>query len=121
MRKALPNACYIGFTGTPVVKRNKSTLARFGGLIDVYTITQAVNDGAVVPLLYEGRHVAQTVNESIDDWFDRITDKLTKEQKGDLKKKFASTDQLNKADQKVMRVAWDISEHFRNNWQGTPF
>lgn len=121
MRKALPNACYIGFTGTPVVKKNKNTLGRFGGLIDVYTITQAVNDGAVVPLLYEGRHVAQTVNESIDNWFDRITDKLTKEQKADLKKKFASTDQLNKAEQKVMRIAWDISEHFRDNWQGTPF
>lgn len=121
MRKVLPNACYIGFTGTPVVKKNKNTLGRFGGLIDVYTITQAVNDGAVVPLLYEGRHVAQTVNESIDNWFERITDKLTKEQKRDLKKKFASTDQLNKAEQKVMRVAWDISEHFRDNWQGTPF
>ena len=121
MRRALPNACYIGFTGTPVVKKHKSTVARFGGLIDVYTITQAVSDGAVVPLLYEGRHVEQTVNESIDSWFERITEKLTKEQKADLKRKFTSTDQLNKAEQKVMRVAWDISEHFRDNWQGTGF
>jgi len=81
-----------------------------------------VKDKAVVPLLYEGRHVDQRVDtESIDGWFDRITEDLTKEQKADLKKKFTTTDQLNKAQQKVMRIAWDVSEHYRDNWQGTPY
>ena len=122
MKKALPNGCFIGFTGTPVMKKDKNTIERFGGLIDTYTIEQAVKDKAVVPLLYEGRHVEQKVDtESVDAWFDRITENLTREQKADLKKKFTSTDQLNKAQQKVMRIAWDVSEHFRDNWQGTPY
>jgi len=122
MKKALPNGCFIGFTGTPVMHRDKNTIARFGGLIDTYTIEQAVKDHAVVPLLYEGRHVDQKVDtESIDAWFDRITEHLTREQKADLKKKFTSTDQLNKARQKVMRIAWDVGEHYRDTWQGTPY
>lgn len=122
MKKALPNGCFIGFTGTPVIKKDKNTVERFGGMIDTYTIEQAVKDKAVVPLLYEGRHVEQKVDtESVDAWFDRVTENLTREQRADLKKKFSSTDQLNKAQQKVMRIAWDVSEHFRDNWQGTPY
>jgi len=122
MKKAMPNACFIGFTGTPVMKKDRNTIERFGGLIDTYTIEQAVKDKAVVPLLYEGRHVDQRVDtESVDGWFDRITENLTKKQKADLKKKFTTTDQLNKAHQKVMRIAWDVSEHYRDNWQGTPY
>jgi type I restriction enzyme R subunit len=122
MRKALPNACFIAFTGTPLLKGERNTISTFGGLIDTYTIEQAVMDKAVVPLLYEGRHVEQKVDtESVDAWFDRITENLTREQKADLKKKFTSTDQLNKAQQKVMRIAWDVSEHYRDNWQGTPY
>ena len=123
MRRVLPNACYLGFTGTPVMKKDKNTVEKFGGFIEPsYTIKQAVEDKAVVPLLYEGRHVEQKVDsQSIDGWFERITETLSKEQAADLKKKFSTTDQLNKAEQKVMRVAWDVSEHFRDNWQGTYF
>jgi len=122
MKAALSNGCFIGFTGTPVMKKDKNTIERFGGLIDTYTIEQAVKDKAVVPLLYEGRHVDQKVDtESVDAWFERITENLTREQKADLKRKFTSTDQLNKAQQKVMRIAWDVGEHFRDNWQGTPY
>jgi len=122
MLKVMPNACYIGFTGTPVMKKDKDTVRRFGGLIDTYTIDRAVEDNSVVPLLYEGRHVDQKVDsESIDSWFERITANLSKEQSADLKKKFSTTDQLNKAEQKVMRIAWDISEYYKDNWQGTRF
>jgi len=122
MRRVLPNACYIGFTGTPIMKKDKNTVEKFGGLIDVYSIDQAVKDEAVVPLLYEGRHVEQYVDEKgIDAWFDKITQTLSKEQTIDLKKKFSTTDQLNKAEQKVKAIAWDISEHFSKNWQGTGF
>ncbi len=122
MRRVLPNACYIGFTGTPIMKKEMNTIQKFGGLIDTYTIDKAVQDKAVVPLLYEGRHVSQTLNEEpIDSWFERITTGLSDSQKTDLKRKFATTDQLNKAEQKVMRIAWDISEHFKKNWQGTGF
>lgn len=122
MKEALPNACFIGFTGTPLTKKDKNTIERFGGLIDTYTIQQAVKDDGVVPLLYEGRHVDQKVDsEAVDDWFERITAALSPEQRTDLKKKFSSSDQLNKAEQKVMRIAWDVSEHFRDHWQGTPY
>jgi len=122
MRRVLPNACYIGFTGTPVMKKDKDTVKKFGGLIDTYTIDRAVEDKAVVPLLYEGRHVEQHVDaEGIDSWFDRITAPLTKDQAADLKKKFSTTDQLNKAAQRVMAIAWDIGQHYRDNWQGTGF
>ena len=122
MRRVLPAACYIGFTGTPVMKKDRNTVERFGGLIDTYTIDRAVEDKAVVPLLYEGRHVEQFVDEQgIDAWFERITAGLSQEQAADLKKKFSTTDQLNKAEQKVKAIAWDISEHYRDNWQGTGF
>ena len=122
MRQALRNACFIGFTGTPVMKKDKSTIDRFGGLIDAYTLEQAVQDKAVVPLLYEGRHVDQKVDsEAVDDWFERITAPLSDEQKSDLKKKFSSSDQLNRAEQKVMRIAWDVSEHYHDNWHHTPY
>lgn len=120
LKKSLPNACYIGFTGTPVMKQEKNTMAKFGGLIDSYTIDQAVKDKAVVPLLYEGRHVEQQVDKKgIDRWFEEVTAPLTKEQKNDLKMKFSTTDQLNKTDQKIKAIAWDIGIHFCQYWQGT--
>ena len=116
MRKALPNACFIGFTGTPVTKKEKNTINKFGGLIDTYTIRQAVDDHAVVPLLYEGRDVEQQVDrKTIDRWFDQLTVNLKPEQRADLKKKFSTTDQLNKAEQKVKEIAFDIGMHFQES------
>ncbi|HAU0840593.1 TPA: type I restriction endonuclease subunit R [Legionella pneumophila] len=123
MRQMLPNACYLGFTGTPLLKKEKNNFAKFGGLIEPhYSIKQAVADEAVLPLLYEGRHVEMEQNKAaIDLWFDRHTINLTIEQKADLKKKYARADELNKADQVIYMRAFDISEHFRENWQGTGF
>jgi type I restriction enzyme R subunit len=122
MQQVFPNACYIGLTGTPLMKRDKNTAAKFGGLIDTYTIDQAVKDKAVVPLLYEGRHTIQEVQERpIDSWFDRVTAGLSTEQKKDLKKKFSNAGQLNKTDQRIYRIAFDISEHFRKTFKDTPF
>ncbi len=122
MTKALPNACFIAMTGTPLMRREKNTAARFGGIIDSYTVDMAVRDKAVVPLLYEGRLAEQTVNEApLDTYFQKISEPLTKYQKADLKKKFSRADQLNVADQKIYAVAWDISSHFRDHWQGTGF
>lgn len=123
MQKAMPQACYIGFTGTPIMRKHKNTVAKFGGIIPpTYTMRDAVEDKAVVPLLYEGRHVQQMVfKEPIDKWFDKITASLSKEQVADLKRKYSSADQLNKTEQKVMQIAWDVSEHFRDNWKGTGF
>ncbi len=123
MEKVLPKACFIGFTGTPLMRKERSTARKFGGLIEpAYTIDQAVRDKSVVPLLYEGRLVLQQVDQNaIDKWFEVVTKPLTDAQRADLKKKFASADQLNKADRKVYEAAFDISEHFRQTWQGTGF
>ncbi|TKK66354.1 type I restriction endonuclease subunit R [Ilyomonas limi] len=122
MQKTLPNACFIALTGTPLFKKDKSTAAKFGGIIDTYTVDTAVKDKAVVPLLYEGRLARQLVNEApLDTFFGMVSEPLTEYQKADFKKKFSRADQLNSAEQKIYAIAWDISRHFRNNWQGTPF
>lgn len=123
MRQMFPKACYIGFTGTPLLKKEKNNFQRFGGLIrPTYTISQAVVDKAVVPLLYEGRLVELTQNkEAIDLWFERHTKDLSDEQKADLKKKYARADMLQKTEQVIYMRAFDINEHYRNNWQGTGF
>ncbi|MBK8848910.1 MAG: type I restriction endonuclease subunit R [Saprospiraceae bacterium] len=123
MQKTLPNACYIAMTGTPLFKKDKSTAQKFGGMIDAYTVDQAVEDKAVVPLLYEGRLAMQEVNASpIDTFFGMVAEPLTEYQRADIKKKFARYDHLNSAEQKMQLIAWNISYHFRDNWQGkTPF
>lgn len=122
MRRLLPKACYLGFTGTPLLKQEKNTLSTFGRLIHRYAIDEAVADGAVVPLLYEGRLVEQQVSGAvIDRWFDKISDGLTDSQKADLKRKFSRMDALAKTDQAIRAKAFDISEHYRQHWQGTGF
>ena len=123
MEKTLPNACCIAMTGTPLMKKEKNTAQHFGGIIQpVYTVDQAVKDHAVVPLLYEGRIVEQKVHESaIDKYFNMVCDPLTEYQTADLKKKFSRAGELTQAEQRIYAIAWDVSMHFRNNWQGTGF
>ncbi len=122
MRRILPKACYLGFTGTPLLKKDKNTFSTFGGLIHKYAIDEAVADGAVVPLLYEGRLVEQLVSGGvIDSWFDKISEGLNDSQKADLKAKFSRMDALAKTSQAIRAKAFDISEHYRQHWQGTDF
>lgn len=122
MRRLLPKACYLGFTGTPLLKKDKNTLSTFGGLIHKYSIDEAVADGAVVPLLYEGRLVEQQITgDVIDRWFEKISEGLSNQQKADLKRKFSRMDVLAKTGQAIRAKAFDISEHFRQHWQGTGF
>ena len=123
MRKSLPNACFIGFTGTPLMKKEKNTARKFGGFIEpAYTIRDAVADEAVVPLLYEGRHVMQDVNQkAVDLMFDAMCRDLTPEQQTDLKRKFASREELNRLESRLYLIAWDVSQHFSTQWTGTGF
>lgn len=122
MRRLLPNACYLGFTGTPLLKKEKNTLATFGRLIHRYAIDEAVADEAVVPLLYEGRLVEQQIaGNVIDRWFEKISEGLTVAQKADLKRKFSRMDALSKTTQAIRAKAFDISEHYRQHWQSTGF
>jgi type I restriction enzyme R subunit len=122
MRKVFPKACYIGFTGTPLIKKDKNTAQKFGGIIDKYTIDQAVNDKSVLPLLYEGRHALQDVNQKpIDKWFDKVAEPLTEYQKSDLKKKSSNSSKVYQSEQTIQMISCDISEHFKKNWQNTGF
>lgn len=123
MRKVLPKACYIGFTGTPLTRTDKSTAKKFGGFIlPNYPIEQAVRDKAVVPLLYEGRSAKLTVNrEMLDKGFNRLSEPLPVYETKNLKKKFASITQIYKSQQVVEEIAYDIAKHYCENWQGKGF
>ena len=122
MRSVFPNACYIGFTGTPLMKSEKNTMARFGKLIHKYTIRDGVEDGAIVPLIYEGRFVEQKVDEeNIDLWFKQTTRRLTEAQREDLRKKWSSIRRLTSTDARIKRIALDISEHFIEGYKKTGF
>ncbi|WP_417737749.1 type I restriction endonuclease subunit R [Rosistilla oblonga] len=122
MKQVFPNACYIGFTGTPLLKKEKSTATKFGGFIHSYPMRQAVEDKAVTPILYEGRmselHGDQ---KAIDKWFDRITKDLSAEQKADLKKKFRREEELTKTSERLYEIAFDLVTHFCDNFKGTKF
>lgn len=115
MRRALPNAAFIAFTGTPLLKNDKTT-NKFGPIVHAYTMQRAVEDKAVTPLLYEERVPDLDVNErAIDSWFDRITEGLTDEQKTDLKKKFAKKGHLYQSEDRIRLIAYDIANHFVKN------
>ncbi len=122
MRTVFPNACYIGFTGTPLMKREKNTLTKFGKLIHKYTIQDGVEDGAIVPLIYEGRFVEQKVDEeNIDMWFRQTTKRLTDPQKEDLCRKWSSIRRLTSTDARIKRIALDINNHFILGFKDTGF
>ena len=122
MHSVFPNACYIGFTGTPLMKSEKNTMARFGRLIHKYTIRDGVEDGAIVPLIYEGRFVEQKVDEeNIDLWFKQTTRRLTEAQREDLRRKWSSIRRLTSTDARIKRIALDISEHFIEGYKDTGF
>lgn len=122
MRTVFPNACYIGFTGTPLMKREKNTMARFGRLIHKYTIADGVEDGAIVPLIYEARFVDQRVDEeNIDLWFEQVTKPLTQAQREDLSRKWSSIRRLTSTDARIQRIALDIDRHFNSEFKATGF
>lgn len=117
MRKALPNAAYVAFTGTPLLKKDKTT-NKFGPIVHAYTMQRAVEDGTVTPLLYEERQPNLTINAAaIDNWFERITYNLTDEQKADLKKKYAQKGVVYGSDARIELIAWDIALHFKQNFK----
>lgn len=114
MQQALPKAAYIAFTGTPLLKDDK-TENKFGKIIHSYTMQQAVEDKTVTPLLYEERIPELNVNDkAIDAWFERSTSKLADKQKTDLKKKFSQKGQIYQTEGRIELIAYDIADHFHN-------
>jgi type I restriction enzyme R subunit len=116
MRQALPNAAFIAFTGTPLLKEDK-TRNKFGPILHAYTMQDAVEDGAVTPLVYEERRPVVDINDAaIDAWFDKITMGLSDSQKSDLKQKYSSRGQIYGAANRIDLIAYDIAIHFTENF-----
>lgn len=112
MKHALPNAAFIAFTGTPLLKEDKTT-NKFGSIIHAYTMQRAVEDKAVLPLLYEERVPDLEVNErAIDRWFERITEGISEKQRIDLKKKFSKKGKIYQSEDRIRLIALDIANHF---------
>jgi len=115
MRKALPRASYVAFTGTPLLKDEK-TANKFGPIVHAYTMQRAVEDETVVPLLYEERVPELDINEeAVNRWFEKITTGLSDKQKSDLKKKYHSKGAIYGAANRIELIAWDIATHFNEN------
>ena len=118
---ALPNATRIAFTGTPLIKSQKTTNT-FGSYIDTYTIEQAVKDGATVQILYEGREpVLRVTGDSLDSLFDAYFEDYNDEQKAAIKKKYGTKRAILEAPQRIRRICMDILKHYKEHIQPNGF
>src|SRR3989338_2075132 len=119
MTRIIPNACYIGFTGTPLMKAEKASYLKFGTYIDKYTIDHALNDKVILPLIYEGRYVElEAQDEHIDKKSDRVLEPLNAEDKSKMQK-FASKKIIKSNPGIIEEIANDIEKHFIEFFQGT--
>ncbi len=118
MNRIIPNACYIAFTGTPLLKREKSQ-NKFGSFIDKYTIDDALSDEIILPLIYEGRFVDLTQDrDEIDRMTERLTSDLSDEQKKKLQK-MVEKKIIADNPRRIVEIAHDIERHFIDRLQGT--
>ena len=117
MNEVLPNAFKIGFTGTPLLRKDKNnTYAKFGKQIgQSYRFEDGIRDGVIVPLVYDGRVVPQQLtSDKINDYFQSILAPLTEPQKEDMRRKWSAFMYLAQTDQRLSMIALDIQEHFLN-------
>ncbi len=118
MRDALPNASFIGFTGTPIEKTDANTRAVFGDYISVYDIQRAVEDGATVTIYYESRLAKLRLKEEekpkLDPEFEEATEGEEIERKEKLKSKWAQLEALAGSENRVKQIAKDLVAHFEN-------
>lgn len=119
VRDALPNASFIGFTGTPVEATDKNTPAVFGDYIDIYDMTQAVEDGATVKIYYESRIIPLELPEGlkIDEEYEDITEDQELTVKEKLKSKWSRLEAVAGAESRVQRLANDVVKHFEEREQ----
>lgn len=116
MRLAMPNATYIGFTGTPIDKKDKSTFRTFGPYIDKYSIEQSVEDGATVPIFYEARMADLHVQgESIDQLFDRYFRDYSEDDRERIKQKYATEKAITSSPKRIRSIVLDMMEHYENH------
>ena len=122
LRDALPNASFIGFTGTPIEKDDVNTPAVFGEYIDVYDINRGVEDGATVPIYYESRIARIELDEDekpkLDDEVAGLTEDQAQGERERLKRKWANVEAVVGAEKRLAMVAKDLVEHFENRVVG---
>ncbi|HOH97179.1 MAG TPA: type I restriction endonuclease subunit R [Candidatus Cloacimonadota bacterium] len=118
MRDALPNASFIGFTGTPIELTDANTRAVFGDYISIYDIEQAVRDGSTVPIYYESRLAMLELDEAqkpkIDDEFEEVTESEEFDSREKLKTKWATLESLVGSEHRLQKIAEDLVKHFEN-------
>ncbi|MDD1760820.1 MAG: type I restriction endonuclease subunit R [Methanothrix sp.] len=113
MRKALPNACFLGFTGTPLFKKDRDTRQTFGGYIDRYDHNQSVADGVTVEILYEARMPHLSVfGHSLEELFNRIFANCTPGERREIKKKYVTRSALAMAKPRLKAIVLDIIKHY---------
>ncbi len=116
VRDALPNASFIGFTGTPIERGDRSTPAVFGNYIDIYDIVRGAEDGATVPIYYEGRLAKLDLNEAekptIDAEFDEVTEQEEEQVRSKLKTKWGRLEAVVGSERRIKLVAEDLVKHF---------
>jgi type I restriction enzyme R subunit len=113
MRAALPGACFLGFTGTPIDKRDRSTPRVFGSVFEKYRIQEAEADGATVPILYEPRMAELHVEgQSIDKLFDRTFASYSREERERIKTRYATKSALAEVKERIRTIALDLVEHY---------
>jgi type I restriction enzyme R subunit len=118
LREALPEGCFIAFTGTPIAK----TLANFGNYIHRYTMPSSVEDGATVPILYESRLPDLAVwGKRLNPIFDAELAHLTEEQREQVKKKEVTVRRIAEAEDRIEMIAYDIAKHYRENFEADGF
>ena len=116
MRTALPNATYLGFTGTPIDKLDRSTRKTFGEYIDTYTIQQSVRDEMTVPIYYEGRLPELRVEgEDLDELFERVFKDYSKKEKAKIKRKYVTEQAIASAPKRIEKVCLDILKHYEEH------
>lgn len=114
LRTALPNAAFIGFTGTPIDKEDKSTPRTFGSYIDQYSIKDAVVDGATVKIIYEGRKPELHISgDNLEELFEQAFDDRTDEEKEAIKQKYANKRTVVESEERIEEIAKDILTHYK--------
>ncbi|ACK48924.1 type I site-specific deoxyribonuclease, HsdR family (plasmid) [Shewanella baltica OS223] len=125
MRDALPNASFIGFTGTPIAMDDKDTRGVFGEYVSVYDIQDAVDDGATVPIYYESRLAKLDINQAeIEELNDQVEDEIGEEEetasREQIKSQWATLEKLVGAEPRIQQVALDLVNHFSTRSETFP-
>ncbi len=116
MKALMPNAVFIGFTGTPLLAKDRATsLEVFGGYIHTYKFSEGVEDGVVLDLVYEARDIDQrlTSQASVDEWFEIVSRDLNDWQKEELKKEWGTMQAVLSSESRMRKVIQDIIRDFR--------